>query len=114
MLNCARDRVTRGELRQAGVKTEAQSVTTFPSKQQRNQPVALAAVMRSMIHLASSPSNGSLLSSEPVVVGVSPDLSAPTMTGGVESSTIVPWFHPQPHFRFPAAFVGEGVVGSLC
>jgi hypothetical protein len=83
-----RNRVTPGVLRWAGVKNEAQPVITFPILRQRNQPVTFAAVVRLVISLNSSSSNGRLLSPEPVVVEVSPDPSASTMTGGAESSNL--------------------------
>ncbi len=77
-------------------------------------PVACSEASRLAVSHSSSYESESLLLSEPVVVGVSPDLSAPTMTGVVESS--IPSEPREPVTGWisdPAAFVGEGVVGSL-
>ena len=80
--NCARDRVTPGELRWAGERPKRSRVIYHISEQ---------TAKKSDGHFDPSlslPLNGWLLSPEPVVVEVSPDPSASTMTGGAESSSL--------------------------
>jgi hypothetical protein len=80
--NCARDRVTPGELKRAGERPKRSRVSYHISEQ---------TAKKSDGHFDPSlslPLNGSLLSPEPVVVEVSPDPSASTMTGGAESSSL--------------------------